>query len=59
MFDENDVDNTWGLFQAGWHIGIAFDYNALHIGVDYGTDFNEICDKAKISTTSITVGVYI
>lgn len=59
MFDENDVDNTWGLFQAGWHIGIAFDYNALHIGVDYGTDFNEICDKAKISSTSITVGVYI
>ena len=50
-------DDAWGRFQAGWHIGVGLDYKALHIGVEYGKDFNEIAKKAKISTTSITLGV--
>lgn len=46
----------WKRFQAGWHIGVGFDYKALHFGVDYGTDFNEITEKTKVATTSVTLG---
>lgn len=46
----------WKRFQAGWHIGVGFDYRALHVGVKYGTDFNEITEKTKIATTSVTLG---
>lgn len=60
-FDKEDMydddDSVWNRFQAGWHIGVGLDYKALHIGVEYGKDFNELCKKAKLSTTSITLGV--
>lgn len=60
-FDKKDMgdddDYVWNRFQAGWHIGVGLDYKALHIGVEYGKDFNELCKKAKLSTTSITLGV--
>lgn len=46
----------WKRFQAGWHIGVGFDYKVLHFGVNYGTDFNEITKKCKIATTSVGVG---
>lgn len=55
MYDDDDY--VWNRFQAGWHIGVGLDYKALHIGVEYGKDFNELCKKAKLSTTSITLGV--
>lgn len=60
LFDKKDMgdkDYTWNRFQAGWHIGVGLDYKALHIGVEYGKDFNEIIKKSKLSTTSITLGV--
>lgn len=65
LLDEDDVekngwnkkDDTWGRFQAGWHIGVGLDYRFLHVGVEYGTDFSELCKKTKLSTTSITVGL--
>ena len=43
-------------FQAGWHIGVGFDYKTWYLGVDYGTSFNEISEKVKLATTSVTVG---
>ncbi len=57
LFDDDDMGgDAWKRFQAGWHIGVGFDYKALHFGVDYGTDFNEITEKVKVATTSVTVG---
>lgn len=49
-------DADWNRFQAGWHIGVGLDYRALHFGVQYGTDFNEIAEELKIATTSVTLG---
>lgn len=63
LFDDDEMlDNhpiameAYKRFQAGWHIGVGFDYKALHFGVDYGTSFNEISEKVKLATTSVTVG---
>jgi len=50
-------DAEWGRFQAGWHIGVGLDYRALHFGVQYGTDFNDIIDGLKVATTSVTLGL--
>lgn len=47
---------AWKRFQAGWHIGVGFDYKALHFGVNYGTDFNEITENCKFATTSVRLG---
>lgn len=59
-YDEYDIDlfsdADWNRFQAGWHIGVGLDYRALHFGVQYGTDFNEIAEELKIATTSVTLG---
>lgn len=52
LFDDGGAKR----FQAGWHIGVGFDYRALHFGVDYGTDFNDILLASKIKTASITLG---
>ena len=49
-------DADWKRFQAGWRIGVGLDYRALHFGVQYGTDFNEIAEELKIATTSVTLG---
>lgn len=58
LFDDDDMDGEpWGRFQAGWHIGVGLDYRALHFGVEYGTDFNEIVEKTKFATTSVTLGL--
>lgn len=57
LFKDSDMDGeAYKRFQAGWHIGVGFDYKALHFGVDYGTSFNEITEKVKLATTSVTVG---
>ena len=53
IFSDGDAKR----FQAGWHIGVGFDYRALHFGVDYGTDFNNIVEESKGKTTSITLGL--
>lgn len=52
----NFAEKGYNRFQAGWHIGVGFDYKAIHVGVDYGTSFNEIYDKVKLATTSVSVG---
>ena len=57
LFDDDEMDGeAYKRFQAGWHFGVGFDYKALHFGVDYGTSFNEITEKVKLATTSVTVG---
>lgn len=58
LFDKDDMgkDGKWKRFQAGWHIGANLDYNHFNVGIGYGSDFNEVFDKAKFSTTSIRVG---
>lgn len=58
LFSKDDMgeDGTYNRFQVGWHIGVGFDYKALHLGVDWGTDFNEIAEKTKLRTTYVTLG---
>ncbi|HJG77507.1 outer membrane beta-barrel protein [Phocaeicola barnesiae] len=57
LFDDDDMGGEpWKRFQAGWHIGVGLDYRAIHLGVEYGTDFNEIVDETKFATTSVTLG---
>ena len=57
LFDDDEMGGeAYKRFQAGWHIGVGFDYKALHFGVDYGTSFNEISEKVKLATTSVTLG---
>ena len=58
LFDDDDMDNeAWKRFQAGWHIGVGFDYRIIHIAIEYGTDFNEIAEKSKFATPAITLGL--
>lgn len=60
LFDKDDMeskDATWKRFQMGWQIGVNARFNdSFLLGVSYGSDFSELFKKAKISTTSITVG---
>ena len=60
VFDKKDMDgekNTWNRFQLGWNIGVKarFGENFL-VGLAYGSDFSELARKAKMATTSITLG---
>lgn len=58
LFDDDDMDNeAWKRFQAGWHVGVGFDYRIIHFAVEYGTDFNEIAEKSKFATPAITLGL--
>lgn len=60
LFDKDDMgskDYTWKRFQVGWQIGVNARFNdSFLLGVSYGTDFSELYKKAKIKTTSITLG---
>lgn len=59
LFDDNDMgqDAVWKRFQLGWQIGAnVFFASKYYAGISYGTDMSEIFKKAKISTTSITLG---
>ena len=57
LFDDDEMGGeAYKRFQAGWHIGVGFDYKALHFGVDWGTDFNEIAEETKLRTTYVTLG---
>ncbi|WP_221658101.1 outer membrane beta-barrel protein [Bacteroides salyersiae] len=58
-FDKKETgskNDTWKRFQAGWQIGLGINFNQLYIGVSYEKDFNELYKKAKLSSTSITIG---
>ena len=54
--EEADQGEAYKRFQAGWHIGVGFDYKAIHLGVDWGTDFNEITKNVNCKTTYVTLG---
>jgi len=60
LFDKKDMDGsdyTWNRFQIGWQIGVNARFsNKFLLGLSYGSDFFEIYKKAKINTTSITLG---
>lgn len=60
LFDKDDMgskDATWNRFQVGWQIGVNARFNdSFLLGISYGSDFSELYKKAKISTTSITLG---
>lgn len=60
LFDKKDMGSekaTWKRFQLGWQIGLNARFSdTFLVGVSYGTDFSEIAEKTKISTTSITLG---
>lgn len=55
-FDKDDMDVVFKRFQLGWHIGAAFHYNSVSLGVDYGTDFTQIAKKASSNTINVTLG---
>lgn len=54
--ETGNKDATWKRFQAGWQIGVGFNYKHLYIGLSYGKDFNELCKKSKIAATRISLG---
>lgn len=60
LFDKKDMgskDNTCNHFQLGWHIGLnAYLGQQFMAGISYGSDFSELFKKAKMNTTSITLG---
>ncbi len=59
IFSKDDMgsEDVWKRFQIGWQIGVKARFNkSFMIGASYGTDFSEICEKAKIGTASITLG---
>lgn len=59
LFDKKDMgkDDVWNRFQIGWHAGVKARFGKnLMVGFSYGTDFSEICEKAKIGTGTISVG---
>lgn len=60
LFDKKDMgskDATWNRFQFGWQLGVNARFNdKFLIGASYGSDFSEICKKAKISAWSIQLG---
>ena len=55
-----DKDYTWNRFQLGWHVGVGFNYKALYLGVNYGTDFINAYKHKKSHVSSgnlaVTVG---
>lgn len=55
-FDKDDMDVVFKRFQLGWHIGAAFHYNSVSLGVDYGTDFTQIAKKVSSNTINVTLG---
>lgn len=58
-FDKKDMggkDYTFNRFQVGWHVGASLQYSKFIIGLDYGTDFNEIAKKTNTSTLNVNVG---
>lgn len=59
VFSSDDMgeDNTWNRFNVGWHVGVGLNYSKLHVGLSYGTDFNEIAEKTKVSTLSVKLGI--
>lgn len=50
-------DNRWTRFQAGWHVGAAFSFNKLYLGINYGTDFINISKDTATSTLIVSMGV--
>lgn len=58
LFDKGDMDDhPWNRCQGGWHAGVGFGYGIVHVGVDYGRDFNELGENMTMGTTSVTVGL--
>lgn len=55
-FDDDDWEETWSRFLIGWKIGADVNLGDFFMGVSYGSDFNEIQENIKLSTTSISVG---
>ena len=59
-FDKDDVgkDNVWKRFQVGIQTGANIKFNnKFFVGVGYGLDLSEVCDKTKISEVSISAGL--
>ena len=60
LFDKDDMgssDDTWNRFQLGWQIGVKARFNnSFYVGVAYGSDFGEVCEKVKVSETQLSLG---
>lgn len=56
-FDKKDMDgDAYKRFQLGWHLGVAFQYNRVSLGVDYGTDFIQFAKNVSSSTVNLNLG---
>lgn len=56
IFDKKEMGEAFNRFQAGWQIGVAFNFNKFMLAGSYGQDFTEISKKVKLSMPSITLG---
>jgi len=44
-------------FQAGWQIGVNFDYKKLDFGVGYSLDFNDYAEDSRSRNPYVRIGV--
>lgn len=53
--DDDGADAS--IFQAGWHIGLGYNFRSAYIGVEFGTDFNNFVSVGdyKISSNNFNV----
>lgn len=60
LFKSSDMggsDYTWNRFQVGCQAGLkAIIGNAFMVGASYGIDFNEIAEKTRLHTATISLG---
>ena len=58
LFKKSDMgDNTWNHFQVGCQAGLkAIIGDVFMVGASYGIDFNEICEKTRLYTATVTMG---
>ena len=60
LFDDDDMYelgmDACKRFQAGWHVGVNLSYKPVYFSVHYGKDFNEVNDRMKVATTTVSLG---
>ncbi len=54
----NLLKDSWGasVFQAGWHVGVGYNYRMFYIGLEFGTDFNKFASGVNSNNFSLGIG---
>lgn len=55
----NLLKDSWGasVFQAGWHVGVGYNYRMFYIGLEFGTDFNKFAKRININSNNFSLGI--